>query len=67
MPKIARSRWVPAIGASVSVLITDHRIGLTIHSLTQVMEGELDEVIETLQSEDQKLKLDALISAQLGT
>ena len=35
--------------------------------LTQVMEGELDEVIETLQSEDQKLKLEALISAQLGT
>ncbi|MGY8693168.1 MAG: peptide chain release factor 1, partial [Verrucomicrobiia bacterium] len=47
--------------------LTDHRIGLTIHSLTQVMEGELDEVIETLQSEDQKLKLEALISAQLGT
>ena len=46
--------------------LTDHRIGLTIHSLTQVMEGELDEVIETLQSEDQKLKLEALINAQLG-
>jgi len=30
------------------------------------MEGELDEVIETLQSEDQKLKLEALINAQLG-
>ena len=26
--------------------LTDHRIGLTIHSLPQVMEGELDEVLE---------------------
>lgn len=46
--------------------LTDHRIGLTIHSLTQVMEGELDEVIDTLQSEDQKLKIEALINAQSG-
>ena len=44
--------------------LTDHRIGLTIHSLTQVMEGELDEVIEALQAEDQKLKIEALMTAQ---
>lgn len=44
--------------------LTDHRIGLTIHSLTQVMEGELDEVIEALQKEDQKLKIEALINGQ---
>ena len=31
--------------------LTDHRIGLTIHSLNQVMEGELDEVIEALQKD----------------
>jgi peptide chain release factor 1 len=28
--------------------VTDHRIGLTIHSLDQVMNGELDEVVEPL-------------------
>ncbi len=44
--------------------LTDHRIGLTIHSLPQVMEGELDEVMEALQAEDQKLKIESLISAQ---
>jgi len=44
--------------------LTDHRIGLTIHSLTQVMEGELDEVIEALQAEDQKLKIEALMNRQ---
>ncbi len=44
--------------------LTDHRIGLTVHSLPQVMEGELDEVMDALQLEDQKLKIEALISAQ---
>jgi len=44
--------------------LTDHRIGLTIHSLPQVMEGELDEVIEALQAEDQKLKIEALMTVQ---
>jgi peptide chain release factor 1 len=44
--------------------LTDHRIGLTIHSLNQVMEGELDEVIEALQKEDQKLKIESLMSGQ---
>ena len=44
--------------------LTDHRIGLTIHSLPQVMEGELDEVIEVLQAEDQKLKIEALMTVQ---
>ena len=47
--------------------LTDHRIGLTIHSLPQVMEGELDEVIEALQAEDQNLKIEALMTAQAGS
>jgi len=47
--------------------LTDHRIGLTIHSLPQVMEGELDEVIEALQAEDRKLKIEALMTAQAGS
>ncbi len=33
--------------------VTDHRIGLTVHSLPQVMEGELDEIIDALTTEEQ--------------
>ena len=29
--------------------VTDHRIGLTLHKLSLVLEGDLDEIIETLQ------------------
>ena len=28
--------------------VTDHRIGLTLHKLTQTMEGSLDEIIDAL-------------------
>ena len=28
--------------------VTDHRIGLTLHKLTAIMEGTLDEVIDAL-------------------
>lgn len=44
--------------------LTDHRIGLTLHSLPAVMEGEMDEILETLENEDMRLKIDALMSAQ---
>ena len=37
--------------------VTDHRIGLTIQKLDQVMEGKLDEVIDALIIEDQANKL----------
>ncbi len=37
--------------------LTDHRIGLTIHSLTQVMEGELEEVVEALQQAEYEEKV----------
>ncbi len=33
--------------------VTDHRIGLTLHKLPQVLEGELDELIDTLSAADQ--------------
>jgi len=46
--------------------LTDHRIGLTIHSLPAVMDGELDEVLETLLSEDQKFKIEALMEGPSG-
>ncbi len=30
--------------------VTDHRVGLTLHKLNEVMEGELDEIIDTLST-----------------
>src|SRR3954470_4710982 len=42
--------------------ITDHRIGLTLYNLDRVMEGDLDELISSLQSADlqERLKESAL-------
>jgi peptide chain release factor 1 len=37
--------------------VTDHRIGLTLHKLPMVMEGDLDELIEGLVAWDQSRKL----------
>ena len=37
--------------------ITDHRIGLTVHKLDQVLEGELDEIIDALITSDQAQRL----------
>jgi len=39
--------------------VTDHRIGLTIHQLDLVMEGQLDEIIDSLQTHYQTEKLKA--------
>ena len=39
--------------------LTDHRINLTLYSLDQVMEGNLDEVIEALQGRDIEQRLAA--------
>jgi peptide chain release factor 1 len=38
--------------------VTDHRIGLTIQKLDQVLEGKLDEIIDALIMEDQTRKLE---------
>ena len=38
--------------------ITDHRIGLTIHNLTAVMEGELEELIDTLIASERERQLE---------
>ncbi|RPF54091.1 peptide chain release factor 1 [Aquisalibacillus elongatus] len=38
--------------------VTDHRIGLTINKLDQVMEGKLDEVIDALIIDEQTKKLE---------
>ncbi|MDB4349717.1 peptide chain release factor 1 [Omnitrophica bacterium] len=37
--------------------VTDHRIGLTLHKLEAIMEGDLDEIINALKEEDKKIKL----------
>jgi peptide chain release factor 1 len=39
--------------------VTDHRIGLTVHQLDLVLEGQLDEFIETLRTHYQTEKLKA--------
>lgn len=40
--------------------LTDHRIGLTLYNLPQVMEGQIDQIIESLQKADFEEKLAAL-------
>jgi len=37
--------------------VTDHRIGLTLHKLESILDGELDEIIESLIAEEQARKL----------
>ncbi len=39
--------------------VTDHRIGLTLYHLEQIMNGNLDEIIDALITADQALKLSA--------
>jgi peptide chain release factor 1 len=39
--------------------VTDHRIGLTLHSLDAIMEGEFGPLAEALQAEERKKKLEA--------
>ncbi len=41
--------------------VTDHRIGLTLHSLPRVLEGELEELIGALAASDQAARLKALV------
>ncbi len=39
--------------------ITDHRIGLTLHNLPRILEGELDELLDALATTDQAKQLEA--------
>ena len=39
--------------------VSDHRIGLTLHSIDRVMAGDLDEIIDRLTAEDQAARLAA--------
>jgi peptide chain release factor 1 len=40
--------------------ITDHRIGFSVHNVTQVLEGELDPLVDALTAEEQRRRLTAL-------
>ncbi len=40
--------------------VTDHRIGLTIQKLDQIMQGKIDEFIDALQLEEQAKKLEQI-------
>ena len=39
--------------------VTDHRIGLTLYKILQIMDGDLDELFDTLITTDQADKLKA--------
>ncbi len=41
--------------------VTDHRIGLTLHSLQRILEGDLEELISSLASRNQAERLKALM------
>ncbi|MGH7428407.1 MAG: peptide chain release factor-like protein, partial [Candidatus Methylomirabilaceae bacterium] len=41
--------------------VTDHRIGLTLHGLQRVLEGQLDELIASLAARDQAERLKAAV------
>ncbi|GAI91717.1 unnamed protein product, partial [marine sediment metagenome] len=38
--------------------VSDHRIGLTLHNLPRILEGELDELIDALAANDQMKRLE---------
>ena len=40
--------------------VTDHRIGLTLYAIQNIMDGDLDEIIDALKAEEQAAKLRSL-------
>lgn len=43
--------------------VTDHRIGLTLHKLEQVLDGNLDEVIQALVVADRSMMMEEVVEA----
>ena len=39
--------------------VTDHRVGLTLYKIDQIMDGDLDEIMDALITADQAEKLRA--------
>jgi len=44
--------------------LTDHRIGLTVHSLTQIMDGDIADIIKALEEADYTDRITALMENQ---
>ena len=42
--------------------MTDHRVGLTLHRLPEVLEGDIDELIEALAAAEQAERLQKVAS-----
>ncbi len=40
--------------------MTDHRINLTLYKLDEILEGDLDEVIESLKIADEEKKIEKI-------
>ena len=40
--------------------VTDHRVGLTLYRLPEIMDGDLDEIIDALAMKEQTEKLEKL-------
>ena len=47
--------------------LSDHRIGLTLYKLEQVMEGDLEPVVSALIAEEQSEKLEAISGEEAGS
>ena len=47
--------------------VTDHRIGLTLHQLDEVLDGDLDEIVDALIAHHQAEKLKASAEALRGS
>jgi peptide chain release factor 1 len=41
--------------------VSDHRIGLTIHNLEGILEGDLDDIIDAVANADQAKQLEAKV------
>jgi len=46
--------------------VTDHRIGLTLYKIDQILEGDIDEIVESLAEADRAEKMAQLTSADAG-
>ena len=46
--------------------VTDHRIGLTLHRLADILDGNLDELIEALMTRDVEERLEAELASHTG-
>jgi peptide chain release factor 1 len=42
--------------------VTDHRVGLSVHNLPAILDGELDEIIDALATEEQAKRLQETVA-----